>query len=102
MSSRRRLANRRPSVTFEFEARGLRYSCSYSRFTHGGLAEIFLNHHKSGSQADANCRDAAVAASLALQFGCPVEVLRGAVLRDAQGRASSPLGEAVDIIEGAS
>ena len=34
----------------------------------------------------------AVAASLALQHGCPLEVLRHALLRDAQGNAASPLG----------
>jgi hypothetical protein len=41
---------------------------------------------------------ASVAASLAFQYGCPLEVLRKALLRDAQGRASSPLGAALDIV----
>jgi ribonucleoside-diphosphate reductase alpha chain len=95
---RRRLPNRRPSVTLDFEVHGLRYGCSYSCFADGRLAEVFLNNHKAGSQADASCRDAAVAASLALQFGCPVEVLRGAILRDPGGAASSPLGHALDLI----
>jgi hypothetical protein len=45
-----------------------------------------------------NARDSAVAASLALQFGCPLETLRRALLRDAHGVASSPLGVALDII----
>jgi hypothetical protein len=40
--------------------------------------------------------DAAIAASLALQFGCPVEVLRKALSRDARGNASSPIGVALD------
>jgi hypothetical protein len=51
-----------------------------------------------GSQSDANARDAAVAASLALQFGCPLETLRHALLRDSHGWPSTPLGAAVDNI----
>jgi hypothetical protein len=41
--------------------------------------------------------DAAIAASLALQYGCPAEVLRGALSRDSDGVASSPLGVALDL-----
>jgi hypothetical protein len=39
-----------------------------------------------------------VAASLALQHGCPLETLQRALLRDSHGRPSTPLGAAVDII----
>jgi hypothetical protein len=42
--------------------------------------------------------DAAIAASLALQFGCPADVLRKALMRDPQGRASGPLAAALDLI----
>lgn len=41
--------------------------------------------------------DAAIAASLALQHGCPVEVLRKALSRDARGNPLSPLGVALDV-----
>jgi hypothetical protein len=61
------------------------------------VAEVFLSSHKLGSQADANARDAAVAASLAFQYGCPLDVLRGALLRDSRGRPATPLGVALDI-----
>jgi ribonucleoside-diphosphate reductase alpha chain len=57
-----------------------------------------LQNHKPGSQSDTNARDAAVAASLALQYGCPLQVLQRALLRDAQGRPSTPLGAAIDAI----
>ena len=95
---RERLSQRRTSQTFELELHGLRYAVSFSRFPDGRVAEIFLQNHKPGSQSDSNARDSAIAASLALQFGCPLENLRGAVLRDAQGRASTPLGAAIDLI----
>jgi ribonucleoside-diphosphate reductase alpha chain len=96
--SRERLPNRRPSVTLSFEVERLQYRATISRFDDGRVAEVFLANDKSGSQADANCRDAAVAASLALQFGCPLDVLRSALLRDMQGKAATPLGAALDVI----
>jgi hypothetical protein len=98
MSPRERLPNRRPSVVFELELHSLHYTASISHFADGRVAEIFLQNHKPGSQSDSNARDSAVAASLALQFGCPLEVLRRAVLRDPRGAPSTPLGAALDAI----
>jgi len=100
MTAHERLADRRPSSTFELEVGGLRYTATVSRFPDGRIAEIFLANHKAGSQADSNARDSAIAASLALQHGCELEVLRRALLRDARGRASTPLGAALDLIAG--
>ena len=51
-------------------------------------------------QSDGNARESAIAASLALQFGCPAETLRGAVLRNSNGTACTPLGAALDQIAG--
>ena len=39
--------------------------------------------------------DAAIAASLALQFGCPMETLRKALCRDTRGNTTGPLGVAL-------
>ena len=100
MTSRERLPNRRWSETFTLEHYGLHYAASFSRFDDGRVAEVFLQDHKPASQSDANARDSAIAASLALQFGCPLDVLRRALLRDAQGHASTPLGVALDIVAG--
>jgi ribonucleoside-diphosphate reductase alpha chain len=93
---RNRLPNRRASTTFEIEVAGLRYTATFSRGNAGQVLEVFLQNHKPGSQSDANARDAAVAASLALQFGCPLDVLQRALLRDSQCRPSTPLGAAFD------
>ena len=100
MNERERLRNRRRSETFALELHGLRYLASFSRFDDGRVAEVFLQSLKPASQSDSNARDSAIAASLALQFGCPLDVLRRALLRDAQGRASTPLGVALDIVAG--
>src|SRR5262249_3820065 len=96
--TRQRLQNRRANEGFDFECGSLRYHATISRFATGEIGEIFLTNTKASSQSDANARDSAIAASLALQFGCPLSVLRGALLRDERGRASSPLGVALDLI----
>lgn len=98
MTERHRLPNRRYCETFNFECNGLHYVATVSRFPDGQLAEIFLSNHKSGSQADAAARDSAVVASLALQHGVPAQTITRALLRDSQGRASSPLGAALDLL----
>jgi len=67
-----------------------------SRFSDGRLAEIFLSNSKVGSHSDAAAKDSAVVASIALQYGVPVEVIRKALLRDSRDVASSPLGAALD------
>jgi hypothetical protein len=96
--TRERLRNRRASVSFDFEAQGLRFTATISRFEGGGLAEIFIVNHKAGSMAGINACDAAVVTSIALQYGAPLDVIRKALMRDSQGRASSPLGVALDQI----
>lgn len=97
-TTRRKLPNRRQAETRNIENHSLPFTLTVGHFPDGSVGEIFLQNHKPGSQADLNARDAAVAASLALQYGCPLEVLRRALLRDAHGRPSTPLGAALDAI----
>jgi hypothetical protein len=94
--TRRRLPDRRGSETFAIECAGLAYVATISRFEDGRLGEIFLTNHKAGSYADTNARDAAIACSIALQFGADVETIRKALCRDGGGNASGPLGAALD------
>jgi hypothetical protein len=98
MTDRRRLDDRRASLSFDLECGGLAYVCTVSRFPDGRLAEVFLSDRKAGSQAGANARDSAVVASLALQHGVQAETIRHALLRDGNDVASSPLGVALDLI----
>jgi hypothetical protein len=46
-----------------------------------------------------NDKDAAIAASLAIQYGCPIEVLRHAFLRDQDGKPAGPMGCLFDLLE---
>jgi ribonucleoside-diphosphate reductase alpha chain len=98
MTQRHRLPNRRESTTFDLASQGLRFSCTVSCFADGSLAEIFLQNHKAGSQAGINAQDSAVVCSIALQYGVPFEVIRRALMRDARGNASGPLGTALDLV----
>lgn len=75
MTTRQRPANRRASENFTFELDGLRYTATVSRMEDGRMAELFLNNHKAGNQSDTNARDAA-------------------------GKATGPVGAALDILAG--
>jgi ribonucleoside-diphosphate reductase alpha chain len=96
--TRQRLPNRRLTETFDLTSGYLAYTASIGRFDDGRLAEIFITNHKAGSAADTNAKDAAVVCSIALQHGVPLETIRHALMRDSHGRASGPLGEALDMI----
>lgn len=112
--TRKYLPDRRSAETFSFELMlpgGAleRYYATvgyYSRNPHHPFdpdleapGEIFINSsQKSGSQADINASDAAVAASIAFQHGASLEELRHAMRRYEDGRPQSPLGAALDKI----
>jgi hypothetical protein len=96
--TRERLSNRRPALTFDLEVGGLHYVVSVGHFVDGALAEIFITNGKAGSDSDTAARDSAVVASIALQFGVPLDLLRHALMRDAQDRPSGFLGTALDFV----
>jgi hypothetical protein len=99
---RERLPDRRRSETFDFDVAAgsavLHYTATVGYFPDGRIGELFLNNHKSNSTADTNARDAAIALSFALQHGADLEDIRKALCRESDGRASGPLGAALDLI----
>jgi ribonucleoside-diphosphate reductase alpha chain len=98
MAHRQRLPNRHGHELLDFEHGGIRYTVGAGWFEDGRLAEIFLSTAKHGTAVDVNARDAAVAASLLLQHGCPVDTLRRALTRNSDGAASGPLAHALDLL----
>src|SRR5262249_27691194 len=102
MTARERLPNRRACVSFSFICNDLDYTATVSYFADGRLAEIFLSNRRANSHSDAAAKDSGVVCSLALQHNVPLETIRHALLRDARGNPSSPLGCALDIIAGRS
>jgi ribonucleoside-diphosphate reductase alpha chain len=95
---RERLPDRRASENFNFTWNQIPFVATISRYPDGRLGEIFLASNKAGSQLDAAARDSAVGCSIALQYGVPIEVIRGALLREANGAPCSPLAVALDEI----
>jgi ribonucleoside-diphosphate reductase alpha chain len=100
MSPRQRLPDRRLSTSIDFELDGLKYTATVSRYADGRIGELFLNNHKSNSQADTNARDSAITFSIAVQHGADPEAIRRALCRDSNGKASGPLGCALDFLLG--
>jgi ribonucleoside-diphosphate reductase alpha chain len=98
MTERRRLPNRRGSQFFDFESMGLRFTASFSRYADGRIGELFIDNHKAGSEVGTLVRDSAIIFSFAVQHGADPEAIRKALCRDSQGRASRPLGAALDAI----
>lgn len=98
MSERERLRNRRAHTLFDFEAMGMRFTVSASRYDGGRLSELFIDNHKQGSAIGTLCRDSAIILSFALQHGADPEAIRRALCRDSQGRPLGLLGVALDLI----
>jgi hypothetical protein len=98
--ARERLPNRRPSETLSFEhgTANLKFCTTTGHYPDGRIGEVFLNSEHSNSLLDALAHDGAIAISLALQFGCPIETIRHALKRNSQGEAASPIGAALDLL----
>jgi hypothetical protein len=95
---RRRLPNRRPAEISTFEIGGVKYTACVGRFDDGGVAEIFLNVSKSGSELEKHARDASVLLSIGLQFGVPTEIFRRALSRKPNGTPDSALAYVLDLL----
>jgi ribonucleoside-diphosphate reductase alpha chain len=92
------LANRRVHKSFAFELAGVRYLAGIGRFSDGRLAEVFLNGNTNGTDLDTGAKDAAIVASLALQYGVPCDGIRHALTRNRDGTATGPLGVVLDLL----
>ena len=98
MSDRELLPNRRPNVTQNFEHYGSRVTMTTGYKSNGQVGEIFLNADRANSMLDVMMSDAAIIASIALQYGVPLRQLAHGIKRNARGVASSPIGAALDRI----
>lgn len=104
MTARAPLPNRRQSFTVPFRHGPVKYFGTWSCFGDqrrpdlARPAEVFLQGGKNGSDVQALARDAAVAVSLALQFGAPLKTLREAMTRNDDGLPAGPMGRLLDVI----
>ena len=78
MSTRKRLPNRRASLTIAFEKNGQRFTASYGFFADGTLAEIFLNNSKAGNDVDTSPGPGGIATGHAPGAACRDHAARAA------------------------
>ncbi|MBR0901216.1 hypothetical protein [Bradyrhizobium liaoningense] len=98
MSERTKLPNRRPNETLEFDRDGIHITMSVGYGPDGAVKEVFLNADRADSMLDVLMSDAAIIASIAMQYGVSLRQLAHAIKRDRFGIASSPIGAALDRI----
>ena len=94
MSERDRLPNRRGDELVDFEHAGRRWTVTIGRFPDGRVGEVFLDTPKASAIGEI-AADAAIAASVAFQFGAPLETVRHALA----GRLAGPLGAALALVD---
>jgi hypothetical protein len=98
--SRTPLPARRMHETITFSHWGLDYIVGLGRaHPDAPISEVFLNCAKSGTQSETLARDSAVLLSLALQYGVPIQSIRHAITRNADGEPSGPIGGLIDLME---
>jgi hypothetical protein len=96
---RQRLPQRRLHQLVDFQHAGYRYTAGLGYFQTGELAEIFINvPGRSGTAIEAVARDAAILASICLQHGASVDVIRCALTRNGDGSAGGSLGAILDLL----
>jgi hypothetical protein len=95
MFERQRLPDRREAELVDFEHTGRRWTVTVGRFPDGRVGEVFLDTPKASAIGEI-AADAAVAASIAFQFGAPLETVRHALA----DRLAGPLGAALALVAG--
>jgi ribonucleoside-diphosphate reductase alpha chain len=97
--ARDRLPNRRSAITTSFQRDGAKFEMTTGHYPDGRVGEIFLAADRANSLLDFLMSDAAILASIALQYGAPLDEIRHALKRDIRGAAASPIGTALDLIQ---
>lgn len=102
-ASRERLPNRRPSETISFTVSrdgvpSQEFIATIGYRWDGRIGEIFVRSGKSGSDVTISTQETAMAVSMALQYGCPLETLRRAMPRTNDGRPEGVVGTLLDIL----
>jgi hypothetical protein len=97
MTTRNTLPQRRFCETFEIRHGKMNTSfvVTVGRYNNGDSGEIFISGAKAGSEVEAVARDGAVLLSLCLQYGAPLDVIHGALTKEANGSPSTVIGAVV-------
>lgn len=94
------LPQRRGGENFDFIVGTTKFTASIRRAARAApITEVFMDSPKIDSDVDLTMRDAACLISIALQFGIKPSEMAHAMGRNPDGKASSPIGEILDILE---
>jgi hypothetical protein len=98
---RKPLPQRRASETFELRHGNHRgtFQVTIGYYPDGSIGEVFVSGAKAGSEVEAVARDSAVLLSIAVQFGVPLEIIRHAITREANGAPSTIIGAVIDRLD---
>jgi len=96
--SRDRLPDRRRCEIQKVHHNNHKYMITVGRYDDGRPAEVFIDSSRPCSESVTLADDAAIAASIALQYGVPLPVLRCAVSRDPDGSPATIFGAALDLL----
>lgn len=98
--TREPLPARRPAESFDFEHRQIEYTATIGFYGDDRrLGEAFLRTKKYGTQTDDDARDLSIMFSLYVQYGAPVDKLREALTRDANGVPATVIGYFLDLLD---
>lgn len=102
-AARERPDNRRYSETFSFDVNRdgvppIAYTATVSFFPDGRVADLFLRSGKAGGDLSIQANETALAVSMALQHGTPLETIRKAMPRTNDGRPEGAIGTLLDLL----
>jgi hypothetical protein len=106
MTDRRTLPPRRHVETFEVRhgPKGAAFQVSVGYYETAAPflspAEVFISGSKAGSEHEGVARDGAVLLSIALQYGVPIDVIRGAMTSNEDGSPMTIVGAVVERLAG--
>lgn len=95
---RQRLPNRRPQTVLEVEHSGSVFTVGLGYFPDDRPGEVFVSTRRSGSELDGLLNDAAVLASIALQYGAPGFLARAMGRLGDKRAPASALGAILDAV----
>lgn len=98
MNTRETLPSHRPQITLDHVALDHQFWVSFGLYEDGRVAEVFVQAHRQGTMLEDSAKDAAILASLALQYGCPLDLIRDALTRDRGRRPMSVITSALDAV----
>ena len=96
MPDRKRLPQRRLSVTREVRFWSQMWELTVGFYEDGSPGEVFISGGKAGTDLEAMARDGAVLLSFCLQYGVPINVLAPALTRNRDGSPSALTGAIAD------